>query len=53
MHDAVLKHPLQDRLTVHNRLRVMGAIVRGEVDVGPLLGRGAFGRVYKGAWWLY
>ena len=38
---------------MHSRLRVMGAIERGEVDVGPLLGRGASGRVYKcaPAWW--
>ena len=49
MHDPAPEQPLQDCLTVHNRLRVMGAIERGEVDVGPLLGRGAFGRVYKGA----
>ena len=42
------RQPLQARLAVHSRLRVMGKIERGEVDVGPLLGRGAFGRVYKG-----
>ena len=49
MRDPAIKQPLQDRLAVNNRLRVMGAIEEGEVDVGPLLGRGAFGRVYKGA----
>ena len=49
MHDPAPQQPLQDRLAVHNRLRVMGAIERGEVDVGRLLGRGAYGRVYKGA----
>ena len=42
------KQPLQESLALHNQLRVMGAIEAGEVDVGPLLGRGAFGRVYKG-----
>ena len=47
--DSAPKQPLQDRLAVHTRLRVMGAIERGEVDVGPLLGRGSYGRVYKGA----
>ena len=40
--------PLKERLAAHNGMRVMGSIATGEVDVGPLLGRGAFGRVYKG-----
>ena len=44
-----LVQPLQERLAAHNAMRVMGSIETGEVDVGPLLGRGAFGRVYKGA----
>ena len=42
------KQLLQESLALHNQLRVIGAIESGEVDVGPLLGRGAFGRVYKG-----
>ena len=43
------KRPLQDRMAAHAQKRVLGALEPGEVDVGPLLGRGAFGRVYKGA----
>ena len=40
--------PLSHLAEVHRR-RVGGTINTGEVSVGPLLGRGAFGRVYKGA----
>ena len=36
-------------MAAHAQKRVLGALEPGEVDVGPLLGRGAFGRVYKGA----
>ena len=49
MPDPGFKEPLLDHQDVPTQLHAICAIVRGEVDVGPLLGRGTFGRVHKGA----
>ena len=39
---------MESHLLQHNRLRRLGALDEEQVEVGPLLGRGSFGRVYKG-----
>lgn len=39
---------LETHLLQHNRLRRLGPLDEEQVEVGPLLGRGSFGRVYKG-----
>ena len=49
MPDPGFKEPLLDHQDVPTQLHAICAIVRGEVDVGPLLGRGTFGCVHKGA----
>ena len=41
--------PLETHLLHHGRLRRLGPLDEEQVEVGPLLGRGSFGRVYKGA----
>lgn len=41
--------PLETHLLHHSRLRRLGPLDEEQVEVGPLLGRGSFGRVYKGA----
>ncbi len=41
--------PLESHLLAHSRLRRLGPLDEEQVEVGPLLGRGSFGRVYKGA----
>ena len=39
---------MESHLLAHGRLRRLGALDEEQVEVGPLLGRGSFGRVYKG-----
>lgn len=39
---------MESHLLQHHRLRRLGALDEEQVEVGPLLGRGSFGRVYKG-----
>ena len=41
--------PLENHLLQHSRLRRLGPLDEEQVEVGPLLGRGSFGRVFKGA----
>ncbi|KAK9827328.1 hypothetical protein WJX81_005997 [Elliptochloris bilobata] len=40
----------ESQLFQHGRLRRLGPLEEEQVEVGPLLGRGSFGRVYKGRW---
>ena len=40
---------METHLMRHARTRRLGALDEEQVEVGPLLGRGSFGRVYKGA----
>lgn len=40
--------PLENHLLQHSRLRRLGPLDEEQVEVGPLLGRGSFGRVFKG-----
>ena len=40
---------MESHLLRHGRLRRLGQLDEEQVEVGPLLGRGSFGRVYKGA----
>ncbi len=46
---AIENEPLESHLLQHSRLRRLGPLDEEQVEVGPLLGRGSFGRVYKGA----
>lgn len=39
---------MESHLLQHARTRRLGALDEEQVEVGPLLGRGSFGRVYKG-----
>ena len=39
---------MESHLLRHGRLRRLGQLDEEQVEVGPLLGRGSFGRVYKG-----
>ena len=39
---------MESHLLEHGRLRRLGTLDEEQVEVGPLLGRGSFGRVYKG-----
>ena len=39
---------IESHLLQHARTRRLGALDEEQVEVGPLLGRGSFGRVYKG-----
>ena len=39
---------MESHLLQHGRLRRLGQLDEEQVEVGPLLGRGSFGRVYKG-----
>ncbi len=45
---AIENEPLESHLLQHSRLRRLGPLDEEQVEVGPLLGRGSFGRVYKG-----
>lgn len=45
---AIENMPLESHLLQHSRLRRLGPLDEEQVEVGPLLGRGSFGRVYKG-----
>ncbi len=45
---AGTNEPLETHLLHHGRLRRLGPLDEEQVEVGPLLGRGSFGRVYKG-----
>ncbi|CAL8462804.1 g2337 [Coccomyxa elongata] len=47
---AIENEPLESHLLQHSRLRRLGPLDEEQVEVGPLLGRGSFGRVYKGRW---
>ncbi|EIE27156.1 kinase-like protein [Coccomyxa subellipsoidea C-169] len=47
---AGTNEPLETHLLHHGRLRRLGPLDEEQVEVGPLLGRGSFGRVYKGRW---